>query len=259
MTLSWTERGGGPALVLLHGFTGSSRAWPEACVEALAARFRVLLVDLPGHGESPPPDLEVGFEGTVQAVLAVQRAAEAPRADWVGYSMGARIALAAAVRAPDRVRRLVLESGSPGLETAAERYRRVDEDEALARRIEQEGIPAFVEHWRALPLFATQRRLDPAIQDQERKRRLGNRAEGLAASLRTAGTGAQPSLWRDLPGLEIPTLLLSGGADAKFTRLAGRMAQLLPDATRRVVPGAGHAVHLERSQDWSRALMEHLG
>src|SRR5690606_10157396 len=76
------------------------------------------------------------------------------------------------------------------------------------------------------------------------ERRTGS-AHGLASSLRLAGTGTQGPLWDRLGELRLPTLVLTGERDAKFTQLGERMAAAMPDARHVVVPGAGHSVHLE--------------
>ena len=251
---------GEPPILLLHGFTGSVAAWGSVILEALSRRRTVLAVDLPGHGDSPAPSAPEGYrwERTLEAVLAALDAHGAEAADWVGYSMGARLALAAAVEHPDRVRRLVLESGSPGLETAASRERRRRSDAALARRIESRGMEWFVDHWMSLFLFATQRRLPAELRAAERERRLANTPEVLGRTLRGMGTGSQPSYWLRLREVRTPTLLLTGALDRKYEAVARQMEGALPRARRRSVPGVGHAVHLEAPDRWLEAVRPFL-
>jgi pimeloyl-ACP methyl ester carboxylesterase len=80
-----------------------------------------------------------------------------------------------------------------------------------------------------------------------RAERLAITAGGLAWALRALGTGAQAPLWDRLAGLRPPTLLVAGELDAKFTAVARRMAAAIgPTAQVALVPGAGHAAHLER-------------
>jgi 2-succinyl-6-hydroxy-2,4-cyclohexadiene-1-carboxylate synthase len=160
--------------------------------------------------------------------------------------MGARVALNLAVNASDRVRMLILESGSPGLADPAERAHRIRADEALADRIEREGVPAFVRAWEQLPLFASQARLPADVRASLRAQRLRNNPRGLANSLRGMGAGRPAPLWDRLSRLEVRTLLLAGELDEKYRDLAERMARLLPAARGAVIPGAGHAVHLEQ-------------
>jgi len=255
------ERGRGPATLLVHGFTGSVEAWGEAILDGLVkAGRRVVAVDLPGHGRS---DLPAGPERTTMERLlddlsAVLDALDLDRADWIGYSMGGRIALGAAALRPERVGRLVLEGASPGLETEKERRARRERDEALARRILDRGIEPFVDEWLALPLFRSRERLSEETRRAERERRLRCDPRGLAATLRGVGTGRQPSFWADLAQVDVPTLLLAGADDPKYRALAERMAALLPRAEVGVVAKAGHTTHLEAPDEWLRRVTEFL-
>jgi len=216
-----------------------------------------VLLDLPGHGGHAGDAAPWRF--TFDAVEAeITALARGEPLDLVGYSMGGRVALAYAARNPAQVRRLVLESASPGLETEEERAARRDADEELARFIEREGTEAFVERWESLDLFESQLSLPGATRALHRARRLLNHPRSLAASLRGMGTGALPSYWEALPGIRCPVLILVGALDRKFSALGERMAALLPDARLVEVGGAGHAIHLERPETWLGAVVRFL-
>jgi 2-succinyl-6-hydroxy-2,4-cyclohexadiene-1-carboxylate synthase len=239
--------GSGESLLLLHGFTGSSVNW-AGHISALAQRYRVFAIDILGHGRSDAPADPARYRmenvaGDIAAVLAELKAAPV---HLLGYSMGGRLALYLAITYPTLVKSLILESASPGVETAEERRQRRRQDEQLAKWIEREGIEAFVRRWEQLPLFASQQNLPPSVRDNLRRQRRQNTTQGLANSLRGMGTGAQPSLWSRLPELAMPVLLLAGELDSKFVAIAQQMAARLPAAWLTVVPGAGHTIHLER-------------
>jgi 2-succinyl-6-hydroxy-2,4-cyclohexadiene-1-carboxylate synthase len=240
-------QGKGDPLLLLHGFTGSVEAWGEEVFEGFAQANQVVAVDLLGHGASDlSPDPErYQVEEILRDLCQVLDAVSLEKARWIGYSMGGRIALAAAVLRPARVSSLILESASPGLEGENEQRARRRADEALAEGILRGGMEAFVDHWLGLPLFATQGKLPPQIRDASRERRLNNDPQSLAACLRGLGTGAQPSFWEDLPRIEVPTLLLAGEEDQKFSSIAQKMAEGIPLAQLRLIPKAGHSIHLE--------------
>ncbi len=243
--------------ILLHGFTGSSLAWDGQLVDGLCgAGHTPVLVDLPGHGRNAGRTDPALF--TLEATLATVLAAGAWPADLIGYSLGGRIALHFAATFPGRVRRLVLESASPGLEDETERAERSLADESLADRLVEGGIEAFVDHWESLPLFETQRRLDPELLHRRRERRLGNDAASLAAALRGLGTGTLPHLWDRLLEVRTPTLLLAGESDEKFAGVARRMAERMPEACVVIVPDSGHAVHLERPDAWLSVVADFL-
>jgi 2-succinyl-6-hydroxy-2,4-cyclohexadiene-1-carboxylate synthase len=225
-----------PTLVLLHGFTQTRHSW-RLTAARLGDRFRVLAPDLPGHGHAATR------VASFPACAAYVRALGGDRFSLCGYSMGGRVALHAALALGERVERLVLVGASPGLADPAEREARRAADEALAQRIAEIGVEAFAREWAALPLFAGQPERVAAAAHADRLR---NTPEGLAAALRGLGTGVMEPLWDRLGELTIPVTLIVGQRDGKFAAIAERMAAAIPDARVDVVPGAGHAVQLER-------------
>jgi 2-succinyl-6-hydroxy-2,4-cyclohexadiene-1-carboxylate synthase len=244
--------------VLLHGFAGSASEWEGPVVDGLAGSgLPPVLVDLPGHGA----DTGVSDPAAFTLVAALGRIESAGRwpADLIGYSMGGRVALHYAAAHPNRVRRLVLESASPGLERESERAERRSADEALAARIESEGVEWFVDHWESQPMFQTRRRLDADELERRRNLRTRNDPRSLAAALRGLGTAALPSLWDHLEQLDVPTLLVVGERDEKFVSVAERMARAMPSARIAMIPGAGHTVHLEAPAAWLEAVIGFLG
>ena len=112
--------------------------------------------------------------------------------------------------------------------------------------------------WELLPLFAGLRELPAPEQEALRARRVSHSAEGLAAALRTLGTGVQPDYWPALPLLRCPTLLITGALDTKFTQLARRMAAELPLVWRCALEGCGHTPHLEAPEAWAREVLGFL-
>ena len=236
-------------LVMLHGFTGSAAGWGEHLTAFAEAGLRVIALDMLGHGESDAPtDVQrYSIEHCCEDIKAALCMLDVRPAEAIllGYSMGGRIALYAAFSGFFRA--LILESASAGIEDPLERVQRRASDEALAARIERDGVEAFVDYWERIPLFASQQTLPAEVRARLRAQRLCNRAEGLANSLRGVGTGVQPALYEKLPTLQLPVLLLVGALDSKFTALARHMMQLLPQAQLQIVSDAGHTVHLEQS------------
>ncbi|HLH47501.1 MAG TPA: alpha/beta fold hydrolase [Acidimicrobiales bacterium] len=234
-TQTW---GKGGRVVLLHGFSQSAAAW-EPLARRLAEVHEVVAVDAPGHGRSA--SVRAGLWDGAELI-----ADAGGRGAYVGYSMGGRYALHVALRRPEVVDRLVLVSATAGLDTAAERAARVAADEDVARRVERDGVPAFVEWWLRRPLFATLPREAAALDA-----RLGGRAEGLASSLRLAGTGRQEPLWDRLRTLEMPVLVVAGALDEAYAARARRLVTAIgPNARLALIEGAGHACHLERPDAW---------
>lgn len=241
-----TPRVGAPHLVLAHGFTQTARSW-EVVESLLAQRLPTATfspVDLPGHGSATrlrrdlwrSADHLVGHGG---------------RGVYVGYSMGGRVALHAALRHPEKVERLVLIGATAGIDDEAGRAERRASDQALADRIMTQSLAGFVDAWLDNPLFAG---LDE--HTAMRSDRLRNTRAGLASSLRLCGTGTQEPLWDRLGEIRCPTLVLVGERDDKFRALGERLVAGLADARMVVVADSGHSVHLEQPEATADAIAE---
>lgn len=234
----------GQLLVLLHGFLGDKADW-ASIVPAFEDRFRCLALDLPGHGESTIMDREAcGFVETATAIIDLVDEAGAATFSLVGYSMGGRIALYVSTIYAMRVDTLVLESASPGLRDPEQRAARRENDEALARRLETENLRTVLVDWYRQPLFESLQR-DPARLAPLIERRAMQDGSQLAAALRGLGTGAQPSLWTEWENNHIPTLLITGALDARYTAIARGMGERCKTAHGEIVPDCGHNVHFE--------------
>ncbi len=225
-------------LVLLHGFTQTGECLGPLA-RSLAQDREVLLPDLGGHGSA------AALAGLDCAGNADMVAAQVPLADWFGYSMGGRTALHAALDHPGAVRRLVLLGATAGIRDEHERAERAATDESRARRVESEGVQRFCAEWLEAAMFAQL----PEWARFERER-TSNTPEGLAGSLRNAGTGSMVPVWDRLAELTMPVLCLAGGDDSKFAETAEEMADAIgANAEFCTIAGAGHAAHLERPDD----------
>jgi 2-succinyl-6-hydroxy-2,4-cyclohexadiene-1-carboxylate synthase len=249
------RQGRGPALMLLHGYTGSAHSM-AGIAGRLGGSYETLMPDLPGHGRSTGYAGQAGysFEQTLGDLVGTLESCGHGSAHWLGYSMGARLALACAVRFPRKVRSLVLLAARAGIEDPEERAARRIADEALAAHIEEAGVAAFVDEWLAQPLFASLGRLGADFLARERQARLNNDARELAASLRGLGPAAQPPLFDQLARVQVPVLLLAGALDTRFVALAHDLARRLPVAEVQEIPDAGHAAHAERPEAFAAAV-----
>ncbi len=247
------------SLLLLHGFTGRATSWAEHA-DAFARRFRLVTVDLPGHGRTGTADpARMSVERTADDLAAIVEGLDAAPAHVLGYSFGARIALRLAAAHPEAVARLVLESPSAGIADPAERAARAVEDDALATRIERDGIAAFVDEWERRPAFASHAAtLTAARAERQRALRRANRPDGLAASLRGAGQGAMEPLFDRLAAVTAPTLVLTGPLDTVGRPRAERVAAGIPGARIAVVDGAGHTPHEEQPLAFRRLALAFL-
>jgi 2-succinyl-6-hydroxy-2,4-cyclohexadiene-1-carboxylate synthase len=238
--------GQGPRIVLVHGFAQNRDCWGPVLGD-LERDHEVCRVDAPGHGRSA--SFHAGLRTGARLI-----ADQGGRATYLGYSMGGRFLLHLALANPELVERLILVGATAGIDDPAERAARQEQDEAMARRIEREGVEAFVDAWLAQPLFAG---LGPDVRFEEA--RAENTVEGLAESLRQAGTGAQDPLWDRLGRLDMPTLVVAGALDAKFGALGRRLVEAIgANAELAIVAGAGHAAHLEQPEAFLSVLRRFL-
>jgi 2-succinyl-6-hydroxy-2,4-cyclohexadiene-1-carboxylate synthase len=232
--------------VLVHGFAQNRNCWGPVAAE-LARDHEVVRVDAPGHGGSS--SFHAGLRTGARLI-----ADQGGIATYIGYSMGARFVLHLALANPELVHRLVLIGGTAGIDDAASRAERKANDEALAARLEREGLQPFLDAWLAQPLFA-----GLSEEMQFRAERLENTVEGLAESLRQAGTGSQDPLWERLDRLEMPALVVAGAEDAKFSAEGARLVESIgANASLAIIEGSGHAAHLEQPERFLSTLRDWL-
>ena len=251
--------GEGQAIVAIHGFTGNASTWAAFCKEA-RSEYAIVCPDMPGHGASDSPNNPqiYDMEHSVRSLEELLVRLKLQRVHWLGYSMGGRIALAAAIALPERTASLTLESASPGLASAEERAARVRSDNTLADRLEKSGIIEFVDYWEALPLWASQARLPLAVRSKLREQRLTNNPVGLANSLRGIGTGAQPPLDTRLREIQTQTLFIAGEEDDKFVAIAREMHREVHGSRLEIITQAGHAAHMEKPARFNRIIIDFL-
>ncbi len=232
-------------MLLAHGFTQTAQSWSDV-QHLLGSRGldEGYAIDLPGHGSANA--VRADLWGSADRLVTA-----GGRTTYVGYSMGGRVSLHAALAHPREVERLVLIGATAGIDNADARAQRRTDDELLADRIETIGVEAFVDEWLQNPLFSGQ-----TPNQAMRADRLRNTADGLASSLRLAGTGTQAPLWDRLDEISCPVLLLVGQHDQKFSAIAERMATALPNAELRAIDDAGHSVHLEQPERIVDALID---
>ena len=253
MPLHVEVRGSGPPLVLVHGFTQTGRLWGPFG-ELLAESRTLVAVDLPGHAESGSVRADLPTTASLVAEAVRTQIGEEPCA-LLGYSLGARVALHAAIAADLPLSHLVFIGVTAGIEDAAERQRRRLSDEKLADDLEASGdVEAFIDAWLRGPLFE---RLGSGGAAQ-RSERLRNTASGLASSLRLCGSGTQEPLWDRLGSIPCPVLALAGSDDNRFAAHALRLARLAPSGVASLVPGGGHAVHLAQPEQAGRIVRHWL-
>ncbi len=220
-------------ILALHGFTLGGAMFRELnqLVDA-----PIVAPDLPGHGGRDATN--TGWEEAVAAVVDGARTFQP--ATILGYSMGGRLALGAALAEPTLFPRLVLVSTSLGIADETKRAERRASDEAHAKAIEQAGSAEdFVRSFGSMPFLQA-----PGASLDLDSIRLANRADGIAGALRGMGQGSQPFFGGDLNRLEMPVVWVAGSRDEQYTEIAAQGAAESPNGSL-VIVDAGHNVIAE--------------
>ncbi len=219
-------------LVLLHGFTGSSRDFLEM-PEMILSRYQCLIPDLPGHGKTQVVSDKAAFSTSGQIYLLKQwlDPLTQGKVHLLGYSMGGRLALQFAARNSSHVKSLILVSTTAGIRNANARLARILSDRELARKILSSEPAGFLNSWLAQPLFRGVSERGQKFIAQEVARRLPIQPFGLANSLKYFGGGVMPSIWHRLSEIRPATLVIAGSQDQKYSELATQLVSSLPNAS----------------------------
>jgi 2-succinyl-6-hydroxy-2,4-cyclohexadiene-1-carboxylate synthase len=229
-------------VIFVPGFMQRGSAWAPVA-ERLPERYSSVLLDHEQHT----------LEGRLREIAAA--AQEGPAA-LVGYSLGGRLALRAALDHPERFTALVTIGAGAGIDDPGARAARAEADARMAAWMEITPIDQIVPIWERQPLFADQSDL---LVEQQRAGRLSCEPRDLALLMRTAGQGALEPFWFELGRLELPILALAGARDERYTAATKRIAREAPNATAQVVTEAGHAAHLQQPAQVAGLIAEHLG
>lgn len=231
-----------PQVVFVPGFMQPGEAW-RPVAQRLPERYRGIVLEHEAHT----------FEGRV-AEIAEAASAAAPTV-LCGYSLGGRLALHAALRAPDRCAGLVTVGSSAGIDGPDARAARAQADERLAAWIETQRIEEIAAIWERQPLFADQAE---TLVEAQRPGRLTQDPQALAMLLRTAGQGAVEPAWERLHTLTMPVLTVAGVLDDRYREAGRRIVRAVPRGRAETVADAGHAPHLQRPDAVAALLLDFL-
>jgi pimeloyl-ACP methyl ester carboxylesterase len=237
----YEAHGQGPPILLSHGYSATCRMW-DAQVAALRDRFRVIVWDMRGHGQSDAPDDPAAYSqaATVGDMAAVLDASGVEAAVIAGLSLGGCMSLAFHMRHPSRVRALMLFDTGPGYRNDAARAAWNARALARADELDARGFAA--------------------LGGSEEVRMSQHRSPaGLAGAARGMLTQQDDQMIRSLDTIQVPTLVLVGANDKNFLAATDYMATKIVGATKVTIPDAGHASNLHQPAAFNHAVEAFLG
>jgi 3-oxoadipate enol-lactonase len=251
--ITYDVNGDGPAIVLTHSFLFDHSMWRHQLPALHDEGWRVVNVDLRGHGKSTPVRRPFTIDDLADDVVAVLDAADADEGVWCGHSIGGMLSLRAAVRHPERVRALVLANTTAGLEDriARIRYR------VLARWNQLFGLRAIRSQVTPLLFGPTARRDQPELVTEWEQR--WAQMDRRSARLFIHALVTRDDIRALLPSIDVPSLVLTGdGDEALLPARSQEIANTLPDAELVVIADSGHLSPLEQPDPFTGALVGFL-
>jgi 3-oxoadipate enol-lactonase len=247
-----TYGAGEPALVLVHGFTGSSNDWMDV-VDELARDRRVVTFDQRGHGESTNVGDERGytFARLVDDLAFVLDELGVGQCDLLGHSMGGAIAMRYAVRHRERVRSLILmDTSARALDGPSAELLR-----GAADLVRTHGMPVLLS-------FADMYSPPAGAADAERTRARNRTKLEQMDPAAFAALGHELTLSdtfvEQLAGFDRPTTVLVGEKDSLLRDAAEELAATISTSVLVVIADAGHSPQIDNPTAWLEAVRDHL-
>jgi pimeloyl-ACP methyl ester esterase len=257
--LRYDEQGAGTPIVFVHGWCMSSDIW-RLQREVLAGSFRVITIDLPGHGRSPAPSDGFHLKACVDDIAGLFEYLQLDRALLAGWSLGSLVALEACEAVRERLAGLVLVAGTPrftegdGFPYGLSRM----EVDGMARKV-QRSIRRAVDGFTAR-MFASGELDDPLLAGK-----VANLLSTIAlpdtdVALQALGVLVETDLHDRLALIDLPTLIISGDRDVICPPQASEfLAQRIRFSQQVVFTGCGHAPFLTQSGRFNACLEEFRG
>ena len=239
VNIHYVERGEGAPLLLVHGFQNSHFTF-RPIMGWLERRFRVLAVDLRGHGDSDKPPGPYAIQTFADDVLGFLDALGIGRVDYLGQSMGGRTGTLFGIQHSDRLNRLMLSASSAGAPTGA--YRKGFEEQL--RVAESQGMEALLEFKMRRGEIPKPLRAGPLAREYA-ERFLKNTPRTFADTASALFT--MPDLREQLSNISVPTWVCYGENDAGPLDFSDSYLSNVPGCARSIIPDAGHSVFWDQT------------
>ena len=244
-------------ILFLHGFTGCANDW-TFLFNKLPQKFAPVAIDLIGHGDTDSPENQSHYScgSIIYQIDSIIKQLEIEKFLIAGYSLGGRAALSYSVKYPYKILAAVFESTSAGMQDMTEKKLRVEHDLLLSDKIREKGVDWFLDFWLKQPIFGSLNKFYD-LEDLKGNRSKNN-AVGLANMLAGFSSGLMSCYLEELYYLNFPVLLLCGELDEKFKTINRIMSERFKDVHIKIIEDAGHNVHLEKPELFTKLVVEFL-
>ena len=238
-------------LVLLHGFLGSKALWNDIVPELNSS---VILIDLPGHGESTFKDIsQYSFLDWCNDFVLILNQLRVNKINLCGYSMGGRLAFYIVCTYPQYINKLIIESSMPGILDEQDRRKRINQELMIQKKI-RKNYTEFIREWSCSSLFIKQKKRNINGWKMQQQIRLEQDESQILLSLKYLGTGSMPSLWSKLNSINMPVLFVNGCEDKKYSIVLTKCFQKVDGSRLVKIPDCGHNIHLEKPREFIETL-----
>ena len=250
INIAYSDRGTGTPLVFLHAFPLNRTMWgPQE--EGLSRHYRVITMDLRGHGESDAPLWRFTLEQYADDVAGLMDHLSIRQAVLIGLSMGGYVGFALSRKYPGRLRGLVLADTRAQADSEEARTGRFN----LAQTAFRKGPEAVADIMMPKLLSATSLKARPDLVDQVRRIIEGNEVSGMIVD--SIAMADRPDSVPLLSRITCPTMVVVGEEDHTTPPAESRLiAQGIAGARLAVIPGAGHLSNLEQPEQFNKVIDE---
>ena len=250
MQMYYEMHGQGYPLVLIHGLSATSLIWAFQVPE-FSRDYRVVIMDLRGHGQSDKPEMEYSIGLFARDVVALMEHLGIERAHIVGVSMGGMVAQQLALDYPQRVKRLVLADSMSHLDTCLRM--KVENWGLIAKRLGMEMQARDAMPWSFSSSYINK-------HYDETMNIIGQVAElPVKPYLQSLDATMVHDVRERLGSIAAPTLVITGDQDILVPRqYADILCQFIPDSRLAVIEGAAHVVSIEQPEAFNSAVLDFL-
>ncbi|MFZ1805357.1 MAG: alpha/beta fold hydrolase [Nitrospira sp.] len=253
ITFAYNDRGSGLPIIFLHAFPLNRTMWAEQ-ENQFSSQFRVVTIDLRGHGESDAPLWRYTLDQAADDVIGLLDHLSIRQAVFVGLSMGGYILFALYRKYSDRVKGLVLADTRAQVDTAEGKEARFQ----MAQTAYQKGPSAIADIMIPKLLSPATVQTNPGLVRHVRTMIEGNQISGIAGDL--MAMAERPDSITLLKHITCPTQIIVGELDLPTPPSDAKlMADRIPNARLAIIPAAAHLSNLEKPDAFNNTVREFIG